>query len=431
MYTYLLLALILIVVILLFYMYFGNSDKRKRDKVKKHYQSSIGEFDDDAIEALNQLEDIDEPNAEDNFLHGAILEYNLLQGDLDRGNKEIIGTIIDDYTETVQRIQIGARDENNNDDFMIYRIENFNDRMYDDENTYLRRILDDNQDGILAAFDDVITKIPEIRKQNLEERKQDAIKNAGTKEEAAENFLDASTKFTSDPQNVHDPKVNEDLRDILRRLRKSANISPGDSIKEARKYISENYTSNIDRIKANKALQVLDTISKRNTISTFNDTEDNIFAATWGRTSHPRNKDNAELMRGAIVDALADCMEDNGTVCINGRTARVLNSLTLLDYDPAMSGAKTYEAYKNQIYQETKDIISDEVQKAKNSPDDKLRAVGESFEGKNVEIDEQTERIFIETVKNEISLNIDHYDTKLTEKERSQLKEECCAAISF
>jgi hypothetical protein len=136
-------------------------------------------------------------------------------------------------------------------------------------------------------------------------------------------------------------------------------------------------------------------------------------------------------MKSAIIDALADSVENDNVVCINGRTGRVLNSLTLLDYDEGLSGAKTWEAYKNQIYEESKAIIQSEIQKAKESPIDLLRNVGDYYEGGNCDIDPAMEKEFIELVKKEIDLNIDTYSDKLTEKERSQLKIECHAAIEI
>jgi len=130
-------------------------------------------------------------------------------------------------------------------------------------------------------------------------------------------------------------------------------------------------------------------------------------------------------MREAIVNALADSIEGGNQVCINGRCARVLNSLVTLDYDENVGAAMTFEAYKNQIFQETKEIINQELDRALASTNDKLRAVGEAYEGSDVEVDSTVEEQFKQEIKQEIDRNMEKYEDKLTPAEIDNLKQEC------
>jgi hypothetical protein len=98
-------------------------------------------------------------------------------------------------------------------------------------------------------------------------------------------------------------------------------------------------------------MRVLNKMSEGDMIGTFGENEDRILAYTWERCNHPRNRENAELMREAIANALSDGIENDTQVCINGRCGRVLNSLVTLDYDNEVAnGVMSFEAYKNQIF---------------------------------------------------------------------------------
>jgi hypothetical protein len=178
--------------------------------------------------------------------------------------------------------------------------------------------------------------------------------------------------------------VNADLRDILRRLKDTApfDFDPARSIAEARDFIVDTYQhDNNNHNKIVDAIAGLDKAAECNLISTFNETEDRIFAYVWERCSYPKNASNRLLMREAVINSLADGTENGSQVCINGRCARMLNSLVTLDYDSAVAGsALTMEAIRNQIFQEMKTIVNNAIIDAKNSSDELMRVVGESYE---------------------------------------------------
>jgi hypothetical protein len=221
--------------------------------------------------------------------------------------------------------------------------------------------------------------------------------------------------------------VNNDLRETLRRFKGTAsNTDAALAVSEAREFIYRE-CDDLPEHKIKAALEVLDKVKEGGYISTFNEREDDIFAYTWARCSHPRNHGKEKLMREAVVNSLADGIENGNQVCINGRCGRVLNSFATIDFDKEISetGVMTFEAYKNQIFQETKTIIGDEINRAKASEDEKLREVGESYEDVSIKPDPVVEEQFKCEIKREIDNNIAKYENKLNEKEIDNIKQEC------
>jgi hypothetical protein len=438
MFNYIALVVVIIILIIVIYRVFiGNSDKSKRGRAETFYQNSSGTFDENARRALVELTQIDNPQPQDRFRRANIIEYNILEGNTQRRASEgengrrtrinAIGNITRDYVDTLRGLRGHVRDIHDTDfnpGFMINRIENFGERA-----------MWETDDDLLILFQGLNTTLaneaPAVRREIIEDRKERAINNAENMEEAIDNYFEDAVKYTSDAQNVHDSKVNEDLRRTLRKLRSSTGrVNVSSSINQARDYIRNVYALDpANTHKVTNALAVLNTIEKGERITTFDDNEDNIFAYTWERCNHPNNADNEENLKEAVINALADSIERGAQVCINGRTSRVLNSLASLDFDEEVGNAMTYEAYKNQIFTESQEIIKQEIRRAKESDMALLRAVGESYEGRNVNVDPDVEEKFKEEVKMELSRNVERYADRLTDKEINQLKEECYAAI--
>ena len=164
---------------------------------------------------------------------------------------------------------------------------------------------------------------------------------------------------------------------------------------------------------------------------TFGESEDRLFAYTWERCKHPRNKDNSDLMRESICNSMADSIEGGNQVCPNGRAARVLNSLALLDYDSALTGVMTFEAYRNKIFQETREIFDREIENAAKSNDIGLKAVAESFDNPDIQPTIQSLQLFKDNIKNEIDLNLAGYKYKFSSSEIETLRSECMVAVDF
>ncbi len=418
--TYILVAIVIIVLISLIYWFClpNQRDKRRRRRAYASMQRSAGVFDNEARIALDELTNIDNPGPQDRFQRGQIIRHNILDGNTTRRNRAL-DTVVRDFTDTLTDININTDNDhemNIGREFIIHNIEVFG---HD-----IAQGLRDNDmtDLYVMFFDTIDTRAPAARKEIVEERAARAAAVSDTRLEAANNALDDAVIYTNDAQNVHDSNVNRDLRATLATFKRDIQaIDPAHNIEEARAYINKN-SGNLGHEKSQHALQVLDTISKGDLISTYGDTEDAIFAYTWERCKDQRNAENADLMREAIITGLADSIENGHQVCINGRTSHVLNSLATLDYDPALGSAMTFEAYRNQIFQETKQIINDITEGAKASSDAALRAGAESYEMGDESDDVTTFKAQLQT---RIDNNIDTYSTKLSQKDLANIKSEC------
>jgi hypothetical protein len=423
MFGYILLAFVVIILIsIIYWLYIYNSDKRRRERASKHAQASCGTFDANAQQALAELSNIAQPTPADHFQRGRILQHNVIGGEpiARRMIPHIIDNVIQIYTNSI----LGLRDDPHDADpaFIIDHIVDFNRQLdhanFEDE--YMAQVVFGFNNTVAAAA-------PLVREEAIKNRVEAAVTDSVTRSAAIDKCFNTAIKYTNDSQNVHDSKVNKDLHMALVALKETApaELSPPAAIEEARAYIRAKRPT-IGAESAANALQVLDRISGGETIGTFGDTEDRIFAYTWERCKHPRNVENAELMREAIVTALAECIEKGSQVCINGRCGRILNSLVMLDFDrDVAAGAMTFEAYKNQIYQDTNTIVNEAIDRAVNSDDAELQAVGRSYETGDISSRTGAELQFKAEIKAAIDANLHTYADKLSRVELDNLRQEC------
>jgi hypothetical protein len=259
----------------------------------------------------------------------------------------------------------------------------------------------------------------------------DRVVNAKTatnsRVDAANMAFNDATTYTNNPQNVHDSKVNSDLRDVLAKMKATARgMNIQTSLDEIHNWIN-NSDDPLIMERHDDAIKGLNKAREAAYITTYNEHEDAILAYTWERCKHPRNASNSDLMKDAVVTSLIDGVENNHQVCINGRCARILNSLATLDFDDNVAnGALTLEAYRNQIFQEVKEIVNREIDTAKESSDEEIRAVGEAYETGD-ELDNDAERRFKNNMKSEIDFNLSKYDDKLGNDDLEKIKQECYA----
>lgn len=430
MFRYLLCATIIVFLVWAVYWYAaGGQDRSKRSRARILMESSSGTFDNSAQQALQSLTQIENPTPTDRFRRGSIFQYNMLEGNIRgrgetrvarRHRQEIVGRLVRDYTDALEALHDNttAVETYIQPGFMVDRIEYMNWMLQGGDDVEIQ--------GILLGFNNTVnTHAPQVRKELASRKRERAIAESGSRAEAIDKYFDSIQVYTDDRQNVHDSKVNGDLRETLEKLKSSVvHVDANQSIIEAMDYI-ENVYALQHRDKTVRIANALNKIREGSTISTFDESEDSIFAYVWERCNHPRNAGNREAMREAIMDSLADCTENGNLVCINGRCARLLGSLVTLDFDRDVGSAMTLEAYKNQIFQETKDIISREIENAKSSNDPRVRAVGEMYEGGAVDADDDLIDEFKQIIKGEIDANLERYEAKLNALELGNIKQDC------
>ncbi len=438
----LIVVIIVILLIIIVHLY-------DRKGAFESYKASNGTADEAAIAAINALGAARTP--QDRFIRAQLHLYNILHDDNFNQDMRVgvLNNVADDYFNVLTGIYgnglpstgiFGGNVNQPDVEFMLFEIGAFND-MYQ-PGTLFENLLD--------------TTVESTTTNTIAERKSKAASAASKPVEAVNNYFKSSSVYTDNPQNVHDSGVNSDLRHTLSKIRsyETKTPLPADTIADAITYINSKYSGK-GSSKAQHALSVLnDRIAQGNSIDTFNDTEDRIFASVWGRTNAVENAAQADKMRDAIVDSLADCYENNSIVCINGRTARIINSLVTLDKDGTISsGALTKEAYRNQIFTETRDIITREIKAAKDSPDPNISAVGKYFDGEldipddaddaddASDVNNATNNItkdlirarekFIKDVKSEIDQNLKQYNNTFRSEELKKIADECYAGIDF
>lgn len=363
-----------------------------------HATKSVGIFDSVAKSALTTAKKraaINPADVQAQFAIGRIHRYNI-------GENTITPQVMAAYTEVAARPAEMT-------DFMIDELEGvFNDQLLtiNDTTPVLNGFITTAQQGI-----------PEARIASKERRKR-AAASAATRSDAIAEYIAASITHTNDPQNVHDTKVNDDLRETLRKL---PTVDIDSAIDDARVWLRNNCAEKVH-------LLTLDMISQGHHISTHNTTESDIFARVWRRCEDNRNKENTHDMKTAVARALSECVENGVMVCINGRVNRILSSLVLLDFDPTVGSAMTHEAYRNEIFQSVGKLIDDEINTAAASIDPELSAVGTAYLT-GTRTDNAAETKFHDSVKQKIDKLIDSYSSKLSVETLSRLKEECYVCI--
>lgn len=191
-------------------------------------------------------------------------------------------------------------------------------------------------------------------------------KSKKEKTNTKEDYFIDQQKITSNPQNVHDSQVSKDIKNIYHHIKQtSSEISKEQAFQDIENAIN----SMSDSTKKQKALSTLGTIKKGYRIESLNDSEDHILVNVWKRINDPVNNDNRNNMVASLVDSLADCIETNRygndyQVCTNGRTSRIINSLTLLDENPDISSPpRTKEMIRNEALMKSLAILKDEKSK--------------------------------------------------------------------
>jgi hypothetical protein len=450
----LILVLIIVVILMVCYLVY-NSDTLKRKRSEAYIAKSAGGYDANARHALKEIAGITAKTAADTFNYANILRYNVLENRLNPAppatiaprafiydanyndglylaepdQHRIIRAIYENYDQALRMLGDGAVAININDPFDLLT-EARAQRQNADMVEFMLQRIGELDEAIWEADWPWATDLDggrtrEIRHNVAQQRLSEAAEASNTRAETISKFLDKSIKYTNDGQNVHDREVNNDLRAVLDIVKETypTNCTPAASIAEAQKYIS---TVDKTSKRGINAMITLSKISDGNPISTYEEREDQIFSYVWERQKLAENARNAGLMRDAIVDALADSIENGDLTCINGRCGRVLNSLATLDYRPELSGAMTSEAYRNQIYEEVKQIIDLSISDALASADAEVRKIGENYQnGEPADDDNPAERLYRDGLKAKIDAHIDSYGAKLQKKNLDSIRDDC------
>ncbi len=381
--------------------------RNRRRKYRELYDASAGDFDREAFEALKEIRQLPEKNADDNFTAGNILELNRNNANLQRAHANMEDTlIVEHYREALNDLHDNPRETREIDPvFMIDYIGGFIDRNEND----LRMM----QHGGVEFINYYAETAPVIRQESTEQRREAAAAASESRLQFAGNYLDRTKTHTRDPQNVHDSSVNVGLRETMETLRNNTYVRPSsECINEARKYIN---TCDLSEEKRSRALRALDKVSLGEYNGTVNASETEVFSTVWSRTHLDANRENSQLMRESVVEALADFYDrrpdgsyHENPICTNGRSGRLLTSLVTLDHDDRIGAVNTMENYKNEIMEDVKKALHREILNAKNSDDSELKLVAQSYEDPSVDVPQDAEQRFKTIVRKEIDIIVDN-----------------------
>lgn len=204
---------------------------------------------------------------------------------------------------------------------------------------------------VLNMLDNFGINTEPLRETARETRLENAKKEAVTKEEAIDKYLDNTVVHTNNPQNVHDSAINANAAEIIKKLVESQKKLPTkDEIKD---YFVKNFSNSTH---FNDSMQILDILSPENTISSLNMMSDEqVLLLVWARS-----EENGPEMKEAIFDNLADCFDEmHNPVCVTGRAMRIIGSLRFIDHDPEMWKMQLTEDYQAEILEKTKNIIKE------------------------------------------------------------------------
>lgn len=423
--------IIIIIIAIAAYFAFRPTDVKKRKKSRELYDNSSGIFDEKAAKALEAIDNIGQKNATDEFTAGNITGLNILQGELSRAraNPNLALETLRRYDNAIHNVAeetIGER-MNQNDTNPAFIIDNINDFAVNNLRD-LGQIPDDFWAPVIGGLEHIIEEIPEAQQAASAAKKKKAAKKAKNRAETISNYFENSIAHTTQPQNTHDTSVVDDLDATYKKLEKTAAPGPNfAAIEEAENFLEKNKKKFGQ--KYSPAKEILSIIKRGDVVSTYNSTEDRVFKVVWDRTKLAENAANAQNMRESIIYALDSCMENGMPVCMAGRCARVLGSLVLQDYDESVGAAQTQEEYKNEIYNNCREIIDRRIELAQNSDSEEMRKVAESYINPKVECSPEFEEQFKAEIRKDIDDLIEEYRDKLRDYQIEKIRADCYASI--
>lgn len=448
--------LIVIVILVVYFAFFYKRDDKRRNSYKSKQQKSGGTADNDAVGALEEIKQIKTPTAEDNYNAGRIEELNVLEGNINnaRNDQEIVFDIIDRYMDTIDAFRAGgggaaiirARldpevhlQEGINDvhfadvapEVMVANIGNFALGGLD----FILGEINEGNDfwaPVVPQFRGMIVGAGAANTNLRENRINAAAARTENKSEFANTYLSTTVTHTSDPQNVHDSSVNEDLKNTLTELRSTSSKNDvGTVLAQIESHINKSAADGeITNNTATKALEALRIARLGSPITQYGEKENIILKLVWDRTNISANKSNSSNMKNSVINALADCITDTGgSVCAGGRASRYLESLVLQDFNPKVGAAQRQEEYKNQILSEVAKIIDNEAELAADSKDEEMKKAGQSYKDPNIDVDETVAEELRNIMKNKISAHIDTYREHFKQHQLDELKKDCLAAV--
>lgn len=329
---------------------------RRRAKIEQLLDASAGTFDEPAQEAFADGDD---------YTKAEIMHMNILEAEPTR-NRTLAGIVARAYLDELNN-PAGEHDMAT----VVMRAGQFNNAVIG------AGVLDlpQWQDYPAEMMD---TTINTIQNKTIHDTVVNAMQTADTGSEAAHTALAAAVKWTNDRQNVHDSSVNNDLRNTLMQIR-DPNVDTQRHLREIATEIARlRRTNGVSQQKLDRAEMTLQRALSGEYITTYEHNENDILAYVWNRSKFVAN--DSSTIKEAVIDAMADCVENGNLVCINGRCSRYLGALAGVDANPNLGVAATAEAYKNEAFNLVQKAVDDVLEDARSSSDRAIREAAEKYD---------------------------------------------------
>lgn len=321
--------LIISIIILIVYFYNKESEQAKYENISGYeFNKSTSKILHNNLDKVKNNSTTPEEIIVSNFIIGDILEHNIVPN-LDEFDRQIaLGMAEDYYLAALDNIIIHP------DNIM------------------------DTEIGTEHIVDRVAQFIPNLEPDlNLvrDNMRRTKVKNMSKKE------YYTKSPISSDPQNVHDTEVVNELAIRYNRIKNKNQKNPkSESLFDIEEAINKhNFQSHKEKQNALNAFYIM---CKGNNISSLSDTEDNVIYNIWNRIKDNDNKDNQNELKKSFMNSLSSIYENDKPVCINGRCSRMIDSLTLLDTDKKINQPiKTTEILRSEILNKSYKIIQDEL----------------------------------------------------------------------
>jgi hypothetical protein len=132
-------------------------------------------------------------------------------------------------------------------------------------------------------------------------------------------------------QNVHDSSVVRSVTHCLKQLSGAIDrlIDAPTTVRQIREYIGERNVT--DSVKLNNAIRTLDVCERNSSPLSNGYTDTNALQIVWSRINSKCNSTRIDNLKENLIDALADCVENNSVVCATGRVTHIVSALEMAD----------------------------------------------------------------------------------------------------
>lgn len=408
-----LLLLFISLVLLLGYYYYDSNQKRIKSDILRNITNSNGTFDAHAQQALENINELHNLAPRDEFNRARLIYLNINEGG-EVNNIEDLNNIVQGYHNAL------INGDNELEFFELDQIENFINM-----NPRLAQEIDIRNNIVN------LHNIPDYRAKQIQKTMEQSKNETVNKTEALDKFTESNIVHSNDSQNVHDSGVNHQLKEAFRKLKDESPYATRDSPRintEIHNYIISNIK---DINKKNNAMKALDAIKGNNAYNSSIDAkEQDLLNLVWTRSDIRDNIKNKDLIRDAIIDALADMSTSLGTVCNSGRCTRLMGSLTLLDSNQDVAnGFLTVEAIRNDMLNKSNEILKLHIEETKNG-DSNLKNVAKSYENPDITVSDEDETAFKNDIIEKIKTSLDdEYKDKISESDYNRIKDYCVSTI--